>query len=90
MYTTKSVMYRRVEGTQEKQVKNKISRTGSTEEGNKREEGIAREEEFHQMTAAVVPEPESTRDYTALPDLHGAPRNGDHIAFKVVIHKTNL
>jgi len=84
VYTTKSVMYRRAEGTQEKQLENKISRTGSTEEG------IGREEEFHQMTAAVVPVPESTRDYTALPDLHGAPRNGDHIAFKVVTHKTNL
>lgn len=85
MYTTKSVMYRRGEGTQEKQLENKISRTGGTEE-NKRGEGIGREEEFHQMTAAVVAMPESTRDYTALPDLHGAPRNGDHIAFKVVTH----
>jgi len=89
VYTTKSVMYRRAERTQEKQLENKISRTGSTKEENKRE-GIGREEEFHQMTAAVVAMPESTRDYTALPDLHGAPRNGDHIAFKVVTHKTNL
>ena len=80
VHTTKNVMYRRVEETppaQEQRLEHTINGTGSKEERTGREE-------FRRPPAVALPVLKSTKDYTALPDLHGAPRNGDHIAFKVV------
>ena len=80
VHTTRSVVHQRPEEplTQEQRLEDDVSSRGET--GTKEEEDKASKE----PSGGVEPAPGTVRDYAALPDLHGPPRNGDQIAFKVV------
>ena len=84
VHTTRSVVHRRDEEplTQEQRLEEGTSSRGET--GTKEEEDKASKEPSGRV------EPAPVRDYTALPDLHGAPRIGDQIAFKVVNFKLQI
>ena len=55
--------------------------TSKTREASREEEGKEGEEEKEEEAGGSLEVPE--QDYSNLPDLHGAPRAGDTIAFKV-------
>ena len=78
VHTTRSEVHQRPEEplTQEQRLE---------EDAGSRGETGTKEKEDEEPSGRVEPAPGAVRDYGALPDLHGAPRNGDQIAFKVVV-----
>ena len=74
VHTTRSVVHRRAEEPLTQELEDGTSSHGETKE----------EDKTSKETSSGEVELETVRDYTALPELHGAPRIGDQIAFKVV------
>ena len=74
VHTTRSVVHRRAEEPLTQELEDGTSSHGETKE----------EDKTSKETLSGEVELETVRDYTALPELHGAPRIGDQIAFKVV------
>ena len=71
-------MHRRAEEPLTQELEEGTSSHGET--GTEEEEDKVSKE----PSGRVEPAPETVRDYTTLPELYGAPRIGDQIAFKVV------
>ena len=74
VHTTRSVVHRRAEEPLAQELEDGTSSRGETKE----------EDKTSKETLSGEVELETVRDYTALPELHGPPRIGDQIAFKVV------